>query len=109
MCCTGSSAGMSSTWPNRVRVPSAFQNCGAVNPDCSQCDHPRCDHHRGCRYPPSSTNCCHSPLVTGTRPMRKAGTSVLVPGGPFVLGVDAVTEPHSLDNECGSVTASTPR
>ncbi|OBK80171.1 ergothioneine biosynthesis protein EgtB [Mycobacterium sp. 1274761.0] len=27
------------------------------------------------------------------------GTSVLVPGGPFVLGVDAVTEPHSLDNE----------
>jgi iron(II)-dependent oxidoreductase len=28
-----------------------------------------------------------------------AGTSVLVPGGPFVLGVDAVTEPHSLDNE----------
>jgi iron(II)-dependent oxidoreductase len=28
-----------------------------------------------------------------------AGTSVLVPGGPFVLGVDAVDEPHSLDNE----------
>jgi gamma-glutamyl hercynylcysteine S-oxide synthase len=28
-----------------------------------------------------------------------AGTSVLVPGGPFVLGVDAATEPHSLDNE----------
>ncbi|MGV0644733.1 ergothioneine biosynthesis protein EgtB [Mycolicibacterium sp. XJ2546] len=28
-----------------------------------------------------------------------AGTSVLVPGGAFVLGVDAVTEPHSLDNE----------
>lgn len=28
-----------------------------------------------------------------------AGTSVLVPGGPFVLGVDALTEPHSLDNE----------
>lgn len=28
-----------------------------------------------------------------------AGTSVLVPGGPFLLGVDAVTEPHSLDNE----------
>ena len=24
---------------------------------------------------------------------------MLVPGGPFVLGVDAVTEPHSLDNE----------
>ncbi|BBZ63977.1 ergothioneine biosynthesis protein EgtB [Mycolicibacterium monacense] len=28
-----------------------------------------------------------------------AGTAVSVPGGPFVLGVDAVTEPHSLDNE----------
>lgn len=28
-----------------------------------------------------------------------AGTSVLVPGGEFVLGVDAATEPHSLDNE----------
>jgi iron(II)-dependent oxidoreductase len=28
-----------------------------------------------------------------------AGTSVLVPRGEFVLGVDAVTEPHSLDNE----------
>lgn len=28
-----------------------------------------------------------------------AGTSVLVPGGPFVLGVDAASEPHSLDNE----------
>lgn len=27
------------------------------------------------------------------------GTSVLVPAGPFVLGVDAATEPHSLDNE----------
>ncbi len=28
-----------------------------------------------------------------------AGTSVLVPAGEFVLGVDAVSEPHSLDNE----------
>jgi iron(II)-dependent oxidoreductase len=28
-----------------------------------------------------------------------AGTSVLVPAGPFVLGVDAVSEPYSLDNE----------
>ncbi|CAJ1578931.1 ergothioneine biosynthesis protein EgtB [[Mycobacterium] wendilense] len=28
-----------------------------------------------------------------------AGTSVLIPGGPFVLGVDAEDEPHSLDNE----------
>ena len=29
-----------------------------------------------------------------------AGTSVLVPAGPFVLGVDADTEPFALDNEC---------
>ncbi|MGY1815116.1 ergothioneine biosynthesis protein EgtB [Blastococcus sp. SYSU D00820] len=28
-----------------------------------------------------------------------AGTSVLVPAGPFVLGVDAADEPFSLDNE----------
>ncbi len=28
-----------------------------------------------------------------------AGTSVLVPAGEFILGVDAVSEPHSLDNE----------
>ncbi|HEY5148491.1 MAG TPA: ergothioneine biosynthesis protein EgtB [Mycobacterium sp.] len=28
-----------------------------------------------------------------------AGTSVLIPGGDFVLGVDAATEPLSLDNE----------
>ena len=28
-----------------------------------------------------------------------AGTSVLVPAGEFVLGVDVVSEPHSLDNE----------
>jgi iron(II)-dependent oxidoreductase len=28
-----------------------------------------------------------------------AGTSALVPGGPFVLGVDATSEPFSLDNE----------
>ena len=28
-----------------------------------------------------------------------AGTSVLVPGGPFVQGVDAANEPFSLDNE----------
>ncbi|ORJ53144.1 ergothioneine biosynthesis protein EgtB [Mycobacterium simiae] len=28
-----------------------------------------------------------------------AGTSVLVPGGPFVLGVNASSEPFSLDNE----------
>jgi iron(II)-dependent oxidoreductase len=28
-----------------------------------------------------------------------AGSSVLIPGGPFTLGVDEFTEPHSLDNE----------
>ncbi len=28
-----------------------------------------------------------------------AGTSALVPAGPFVLGVDAASEPYSLDNE----------
>jgi gamma-glutamyl hercynylcysteine S-oxide synthase len=38
-----------------------------------------------------------TPLPTGRSGV--AGTSVLVPGGPFVLGVDAVDEPHSLDNE----------
>ena len=38
-----------------------------------------------------------APLPAG-RP-GLAGTSVLVPGGPFVLGVDAASEPYSLDNE----------
>ncbi|MGV0579566.1 ergothioneine biosynthesis protein EgtB [Mycolicibacterium elephantis] len=38
-----------------------------------------------------------APLPAG-RP-GVAATSVLVPGGEFVLGVDAATEPHSLDNE----------
>ena len=38
-----------------------------------------------------------SPLPTGRSGVT--GTSVLVPGGPFVLGVDAAGEPHSLDNE----------
>ena len=38
-----------------------------------------------------------TPLPAG-RP-GVAGTSVLVPGGPFVLGVDAADEPYSLDNE----------
>lgn len=38
-----------------------------------------------------------APLPPG-RP-NVAGTSVLVPGGPFVLGVDAADEPYSLDNE----------
>jgi iron(II)-dependent oxidoreductase len=30
---------------------------------------------------------------------ESAGTAVTIPGGPFVLGVDAEHEPHSLDNE----------
>ncbi len=38
-----------------------------------------------------------SPLPQGRSGV--AGTSVLVPAGEFVLGVDAVSEPHSLDNE----------
>ncbi|HTI78490.1 MAG TPA: ergothioneine biosynthesis protein EgtB [Mycobacterium sp.] len=38
-----------------------------------------------------------SPLPPGRSDV--AGTSVLVPAGEFVLGVDAVSEPHSLDNE----------
>jgi iron(II)-dependent oxidoreductase len=38
-----------------------------------------------------------APLPDG-RP-ELAGTSVLVPGGPFTLGVDAVSEPFALDNE----------
>jgi gamma-glutamyl hercynylcysteine S-oxide synthase len=38
-----------------------------------------------------------APLPAG-RP-GVAGTSVLVPGGPFVMGVDAADEPYSLDNE----------
>jgi len=38
-----------------------------------------------------------SSLPTG-RP-GVTGTSVLVPAGEFVLGVDAVSQPHSLDNE----------
>jgi iron(II)-dependent oxidoreductase len=45
-----------------------------------------------------------APLLGGGSPLPAcrpgaAGTSVLVPGGEFVLGVDAVTEPHALDNE----------
>jgi iron(II)-dependent oxidoreductase len=38
-----------------------------------------------------------SPLPSGRTGV--AGTSVLVPGGEFVLGVDVVSEAHSLDNE----------
>ncbi|OKH62315.1 ergothioneine biosynthesis protein EgtB [Mycolicibacterium sp.] len=37
-----------------------------------------------------------------------AGTSVLVPGGPFTLGVDALAEPHSLDNERPAHTVDVP-
>ena len=45
-----------------------------------------------------------APLLGATAVLPKgrpglAGTSVLVPAGPFVLGVDAVSEPYSLDNE----------
>jgi len=45
-----------------------------------------------------------APILPVSAPLPRgrpgvAGTSVLVPGGPFVLGVDAVTEPDSLDNE----------
>ncbi|WP_197375220.1 ergothioneine biosynthesis protein EgtB [Mycolicibacterium baixiangningiae] len=47
-----------------------------------------------------------TPLPAG-RP-GLAGTSVRVPGGPFVLGVDAVTEPHSLDNERPAHTVDVP-
>ncbi|OBJ70104.1 ergothioneine biosynthesis protein EgtB [Mycobacterium sp. 1274756.6] len=38
-----------------------------------------------------------SALPTGRPDL--AGTSVLVPGGPFVLGVDTESEPFALDNE----------
>jgi iron(II)-dependent oxidoreductase len=37
-----------------------------------------------------------------------AGTSVLVAGGPFTLGVDAVSEPFALDNERPAVTVDVP-
>jgi iron(II)-dependent oxidoreductase len=47
-----------------------------------------------------------SALPTG-RP-GVAGTSVLVPGGPFPLGVDGVEEPFSLDNERPAHTVDVP-
>jgi len=47
-----------------------------------------------------------TPLPAGRRGV--AGTSVLVPGGPFVLGVDALDEPHSLDNERPAHTVDVP-
>ncbi len=37
-----------------------------------------------------------------------AGTSVLVPAGEFVLGVDAASEPYSLDNERGAHVVDLP-
>jgi len=37
-----------------------------------------------------------------------AGTSVLVPGGPFTLGVDLADEPYALDNECPAHTVDVP-
>lgn len=47
---------------------------------------------------------CGDPLLaaTGSLPAGRtdvAGTSVLVPGGPFILGVDPGDEPFALDNE----------
>ncbi len=47
-----------------------------------------------------------SPLPPG-RP-GLAGTTVLVPGGPFVLGVDGTDEPFSLDNERPAHTVDVP-
>ncbi len=47
-----------------------------------------------------------APLPSGRS--NVAGTSVLVPGGEFLLGVDAVTEPHSLDNERPAHTVDVP-
>jgi gamma-glutamyl hercynylcysteine S-oxide synthase len=47
-----------------------------------------------------------SPLPPGRSGV--AGTSVLVPAGEFILGVDAVSEPHSLDNERPAHTVDVP-
>ncbi|GAA4334054.1 ergothioneine biosynthesis protein EgtB [Klenkia terrae] len=47
-----------------------------------------------------------APLPAG-RP-GVAGTRVLVPGGPFELGVDGTTEPFSLDNERPAHTVDVP-
>ena len=47
------------------------------------------------------------PALPAGRP-GLAGTSVLVPAGPFVLGVDAATEPYSLDNERPAHTVDLP-
>jgi gamma-glutamyl hercynylcysteine S-oxide synthase len=47
-------------------------------------------------------------LARATLPAGRpiAGERVLVPGGPFVLGVDAASEPFSLDNERPAHTVS---
>ncbi len=47
-------------------------------------------------------------LARGTLPAGRpiAGERVFVPGGPFVLGVDAASEPFSLDNERPAHTVS---
>jgi iron(II)-dependent oxidoreductase len=47
-----------------------------------------------------------TPLPPG-RP-ELAGTTVLVPGGPFTLGVDGTDEPFSLDNERPAHTVDVP-
>ena len=47
-----------------------------------------------------------TPLPTGRAGV--AGTSVLVPGGPFTLGVDLADEPYALDNECPAHTVDVP-
>jgi len=50
-------------------------------------------------------------VLPAGRPMPSGATregSVLVPGGPFTLGVDAVDEPWSLDNERPAHTVDVP-
>lgn len=54
-----------------------------------------------------------TPLLAAGTPLPAgrpgvAGTSVEVPGGPFVLGVDAADEPFSLDNERPAHTVDVP-
>ncbi|WP_024447166.1 ergothioneine biosynthesis protein EgtB [Mycolicibacterium iranicum] len=54
-----------------------------------------------------------APLLDRGRPLPRgrsglAGTSVLVPAGEFTLGVDAATEPFSLDNERPAHTVDVP-
>lgn len=54
-----------------------------------------------------------APLLSGSASLPAgrrgvAGTAVAVPAGPVVLGVDAVTEPFSLDNERPAHTVELP-